>query len=92
MWDSIPAEQTGNLLLRCAQGMVGRLLHQSNLKWFTITTVSIINSMQPFFTLVLGYFILKEAVTKTDFALIFIGFLAIVLIVSGMKPDDNSGK
>ena len=57
------------------------------MKYFKLTTISLIANMSPLLTLFLGYFILKENVNRSDIMQVMGSIAAIVLIFFSMLED-----
>ncbi len=57
------------------------------MKYFKLTTISLIANMSPLLTLILGYIILKENVNRSDVMQVAGSIAAIVLIFFSMQED-----
>ena len=60
MWDSVPNDMWGNITLRVVQGILVKLCQFTVIKYFTLTTMTLIYNLDPFFTLIFGRIFLSE--------------------------------
>lgn len=89
MYDSIPRDQICNLISRCVQSLIIKTLQYELMRYFKLTTISLIANLSPLFTLFLGFLVLKENVSRSDVMQIFGSVLALVLIFFGMQIDKD---
>jgi drug/metabolite transporter (DMT)-like permease len=66
MIDSVPRDQISNLISRCLQGLFIKVLQYELMKYFKLTTISIIANLSPLFTIFLGYLFIKEKQTLDE--------------------------
>jgi drug/metabolite transporter (DMT)-like permease len=53
------------------------------LKFFTTTSVTMVNQLSPMFTVLLAYFILKERLTIRECIVLLAAFMAVTLVILG---------
>jgi drug/metabolite transporter (DMT)-like permease len=87
MYDEVPKDQVGNLVARCVQGLFIKALQYELMKYFKLTTISLIANMSPLLTLFLGYLILKENVNRSDIMQVTGSIAAIIMIFLSMQQD-----
>ena len=84
MWNSVPSNGFYMILLRSSVNIIvlNALYHVS--KVFKMSTVLCFKAISPLITLVLGYFLLREAIERSDIAQLIFGLSAVILIALGM--------
>ena len=87
MVDSVPRDQYANLFFRCMQGMVVKSIQFSIFKYWKLTTISMIVSLGPIFTVLGGILCLGESVNCSDVIQIALSFIAICFITLNSLED-----
>ena len=89
MITSVPEGSTKLLILRIILGLFGisTMLHIT--KWFSLTTITVINGLNPVFTMIIGVFYLGESITKLDVIFILFSFLGVILMTLGLVTNSE---
>lgn len=80
MWDSMPVGMAYPLTFKLIEDVSIMFLCYISLKNFTITTVTIVQSVSPFFILAFGYFMLKEKIVTSKVVMLSSAFIGILFI------------
>lgn len=89
LYDSFPSENKKHMFYRILFGIFSIMTMNSLVKYFPLSTIAVIINLNPIFTMFLGYFILKEKVTKLDVLCLIISFIAVLMMIFGMNKDDD---
>ena len=75
----------GSLIFRCSQGALSLFNGFLILKYFYVSTISIVGALTPFLTCILSYFILGSSIKWADIISLIVIFLALRLILTGSQ-------
>lgn len=85
VYDNFPSESKKHMFMRLVTGCFGILTMNFVVKYFNLSTIAVIINLNPIFTMLLGYLLLKENVTRMDIVCLFLTFGAVLLVILGMK-------
>ena len=71
------------LMMRSILGFMSWFMYFYAIKYLPLGLISTITNMQPFFTLILGFFILKEMLKKLEIINMVASFSGVLIIVTG---------
>lgn len=87
MYDSFPSDLKSKMLLRITLGCFAILTMNFAVKYFSLSVIGVLINLNPLLTMLLGWAILKETVSKLDVVCIFIVFASVLMMILGMKND-----
>lgn len=71
----------GPLFLRCAFGTLGILCNFYAIDHLLVADASILNKLSPFFAIIFSFLLLKEKITPTQGACVFLAFIGCLFVV-----------
>ena len=71
----------GSLFLRCAFGTLGILCNFYAIDHLLVADASILNKLSPFFAIIFSFLLLKEKITLTQGACVFLAFIGCLFVV-----------
>ena len=71
----------GSLFLRCAFGTLGILCNFYAIDHLLVADASILNKLSPFFAIIFSFLLLKEKITPTQGACVFLAFIGCLFVV-----------
>ena len=84
MIDSFPTENMKWMVLRVLSGLFGISSMMVCVKWFSLTTISVVTGLNPVITMIFGVLLMKEAINSIDIVCIFLSFFAVILMTLGL--------
>jgi hypothetical protein len=87
--DAVPRDQYFNLFLRCMQGLTVKSLQFCIFKYWKLTTISMVVSLGPIFTVIGGMIFLKESVTASDMVQMALSVVAIGFVTMNSLEDHS---
>ena len=80
----------GSLFLRCAFGTLGILCNFYAIDHLLVADASILNKLSPFFAIIFSFLLLKEKITPTQGACVFLAFIGCLFVVKpGFQTADQ---
>ncbi len=80
------------LMMRSILGFVSWFLHFYSIKFIPLGLISTITNMQPFFTLILGFLILKETLKRLEIINMLASFSGVLIIVTGSSNQKRQSQ
>ena len=88
MYDDITRENAVPIVIRMAQNSFSLIANYAALKYFTLTTVSMVMNLSPLVTVIFAFLFLKERLKLSECVVIILGFSAVsMMILGGDKAD-----
>ena len=88
MYDDITRENAVPIAIRMAQNSFSLIANYAALKYFTLTTVSMVMNLSPLVTVIFAFLFLKERLKLSECVVIILGFSAVsMMILGGDKAD-----
>lgn len=72
----------GPLFLRCAFGTLGILCNFYAIDHLLVADASILNKLSPFFAIIFSFLLLKEKITPTQGACVFLAFIGCLFVMN----------
>ncbi len=83
MFGQVQASCWPSLIFRCAQGALSLFNGFLLLKYFYVSTITIVCALTPIFTVIFAYFIFGSQVSSADIRSLIAIFMAVGLILTG---------
>jgi drug/metabolite transporter (DMT)-like permease len=92
MVDNLPSESKKHMAMRVVTGCFGILTMNFVVKYFSLSTIAVINNLSPIVTMLLASAFLKERVSNHDIVCLFLSFLAVTMVILGVQTSGEVGK
>lgn len=83
MFESVDRKNIAPVAIRTFQNSFSLLVITYALRYFPLTTVSMVGNLSPLLTVVLAYFILDESLTVEKAIQLVLAFIAVTMMVLG---------
>jgi len=83
MYDDITRENIVPIGIRMAQNSFSLIANYAALKYFSLTTVSMVMNLSPLVTVIFAFLFLKERLKLSESIVIVLGFSAVTLMILG---------
>jgi len=85
--DNVDRSTVPSLVFRCLQGAISVTITFTCLKYLPVSTVGIVNRMQPAIVVFIAFFVLSERLKSFDILTLILATAGAVLIVVGMQGE-----
>ena len=83
MYDDITRENIVPIGIRMAQNSFSLIANYAALKYFSLTTVSMVMNLSPLVTVIFAFLFLRERLKLSESIVIVLGFSAVTLMILG---------
>lgn len=91
LFGQVQASCWPSLIFRCAQGALSLFNGFLLLKYFYVSTITIVCALTPIFTVILAYFIFGSQISPADIRALIAIFVAVGLILTGGNGTSSGG-
>ena len=88
MYDEVTKENIIPIGIRMAQNSFSLVANYAALKYFSLTTVSMVMNLSPLVTVIFAFLFLKEKLKLSECVVIVLGFSAVSLMILGGDKAD----
>jgi drug/metabolite transporter (DMT)-like permease len=89
MIDSFPTENRHFMVYRVLSGLLGISSMMVCVKWFSLTTISVVTGLNPVITMIFGVLTMGEKITQIDVICIILSFFAVILMTVGLAVNQE---
>ncbi len=88
MYDEITRENVVPIAIRMGQNSFSLIANYAALKYFSLTTVSMVMNLSPLVTVIFAFLFLRERLKLSEGLVIVLGFCAVSLMIMGGDQAD----